>query len=177
MILNFEKIVNILQVNLIIFFKVSISFGRHKKPKSVKKTNLPTLCRSNIVQFCPIISVYIIHIWIAFIWAEGMYMRREYFLLCYKRYREGFFQLRPVSYTHYVYCHMTVMRSRIDNFFFWTVMFLGLVYLFSYRQMQENRWKATLKNTPAHCIHGYFGPVFFFALLLLQTFSPRLEFR
>lgn len=68
-----------------------------------------------------------------------MYMRREYFLLCYKRYREGFFQLRPVSYTHYVYCRMTVMRSRIDNFFFWTVMFLGLVYLFSYRQMQENR--------------------------------------
>lgn len=129
MILNFEKIVNILQVNLIIFFKVSISFGRHKKPKSVKKTNLPTLCRSNIVQFCPIISVYIIHIWIALIWAEGMYMRREYFLLCYKRYREGSFQLRPVSYTHYVYCRMTVMRSRIDNFFFGTVMFLGLVYL------------------------------------------------
>lgn len=58
-----------------------------------------------------------------------MYMRREYFLLCYKRYREGSFQLRPVSYTHYVYCRMTVMRSRIDNFFFWTVMFLGLVYL------------------------------------------------
>lgn len=56
-------------------------------------------------------------------------MRREYFLLCYKRYREGSFQLRPVSYTHYVYCRMTVMRSRIDNFFFWTVMFLGLVYL------------------------------------------------
>lgn len=142
---------------MIIFFKVSISFGRHKKPKSVKKTNLPTLCRSNIVQFCPIISVYIIHIWIAFIWAEGMYMRREYFLLRYKRYRERSFQLRPVSYTQYVYCRMTVMRSRIDNFFFGQWCF----WVWYYRQMQENRWKATLKNTPRTLYTWVFWSRFF----------------
>lgn len=104
-----------------------------------------------------------------------MYMRREYFLLCYKRYREGSFQLRPVSYTHYVYCRMTVMRSRIDNFFFLDsdVFGFGIFKLFSYRQMQENRWKATLKNTPRTLYTWVFWSRFFFrSPTLANVFAP-----
>lgn len=102
-------------------------------------------------------------------------MRREYFLLCYKRYREGSFQLRPVSYTHYVYCRMTVMQSRIDNYFFLDsdVFGFGIFKLFSYRQMQENRWKATLKNTPRTLYTWVFWSRFFFrSPTLANVFAP-----